>query len=500
MLVTFSANIKAADTKRRTITGLVVPFHKPGNTSAGLVEFALGAFGDLDATKVKVLRQHDANAPVGWATSLTVTPGGIIGELRIAETNAGNDILVEAAEGLRDGISVGAFIEDSEQRGDVLVVTAARLVEISLVTEPAFSDARVTEVAASAAEENPETEAPAEAELTTEENPEMEETPTVAVEAAAAAPVQAAAPIHTAPRALPPMTAGEYGKVLLSAARGDIEAQSLVTAANEATTTNNAGVVPVTYSREIIGVIDGSRPFVDSVERRPLPASGMSFKVPRWDTFPSVAETAELGAPSLTQTVIDDLDVSIVKFAGRQKVSIELIERSDPSYLNDLFIAMAAQYAQATDAYAYTEASTGAGASSGTGYVSAIADGIADSYAVMRKVPNKLIASPDVFAGLVGAKDADGRPLFHAVGQTANAGGLMSGITGNVMGLDLVVDANVGSGVLSVYPSASGAFYESGTAQARVTVIDSLTVDVAVYGFVAYANKYPTALRALTVG
>jgi hypothetical protein len=68
------------------------------------------------------------------------------------------------------------------------------------------------------------------------------------------------------------------------------------------------------------------------------------------------------------------------------------------------------------------------------------------------------------------------------------------------MGLDLVTDFNAGANSLYVYPSAFAAFYESGTAQVRVNVIDTMTVELAVYGFVALANKYPTAARSITIG
>ena len=67
------------------------------------------------------------------------------------------------------------------------------------------------------------------------------------------------------------------------------------------------------------------------------------------------------------------------------------------------------------------------------------------------------------------------------------------------MGLDLVVDYNIGATNILAYPSAYATFYESGTAQVRVNVIDTMTVEIAVYGFVALANKYPTAMRAITV-
>jgi HK97 family phage major capsid protein len=306
-------------------------------------------------------------------------------------------------------------------------------------------------------------------------------------------------PIFTQPRELPALTAGQFAHKMLSAQRGNRDAIDFVTAAGEATTTDNAGLIPVPYLREVIGVVDSSRPFIDSIERRALPAAGMSFRIPRWQVLPTVAETDELATPSDTMTEIDDLVVDVVKFAGQQRVSIELLERSDPSYLDELLRGLAASYAQQTDLYAFAQGVVGCGASGGTGYVAAIADAVADSAAVMRFNPNRLLVGATQYAGLLSAVDDAERPLFNAVGPTTNAAGTNIMSRGNVMGLDLVVDYNIGATNILAYPSAYAAFYESGTAQVRVNVIDTMTVEIAVYGFVALANKYPTAMRAITV-
>jgi HK97 family phage major capsid protein len=414
--------------------------------------------------------------------------------MKISQTTAGSDVLVEAADGLRDGISVGANIIEHTVKDGNIIVSSAELVEVSLVTNPAFAEARVTQVAASADDE---TETIEEIEMTEQPIEVIEEV--AEVEASKIEASTFGSPIFTQPRELPALTAGQFAHKMLSAQRGNRDAIDFVTAAGEATTTDNAGLIPVPYLREVIGVVDSSRPFIDSIERRALPAAGMSFRIPRWQVLPTVAETDELATPSDTMTEIDDLVVDVVKFAGQQRVSIELLERSDPSYLDELLRGLAASYAQQTDLYAFTEGVVGCGASGGTGYVAAIADAVADSAAVMRFNPNRLLVGATQYAGLLSAVDDADRPLFNAVGPTTNAAGTNIMSRGNVMGLDLVVDYNIGATNILAYPSAYAAFYESGTAQVRVNVIDTMTVEIAVYGFVALANKYPTAIRAITV-
>lgn len=492
MRLDFSTSITAADAKTRTIFGQIVPFGAVGATSLGPVIFEAGSLHIGD--NVKVLLEHDGRRPVGKLVSHSANPSGIMGEMKISATTAGSDVLVEAADGLRDGISVGANIIEHTVKDGNIVVTAAELVEVSLVTNPAFAEARVTQVAASADDE---TETIEEIEMTEQPIEVIEEV--AEVEASKIEASTFGSPIFTQPRELPALTAGQYAHKMLAAQRGNRDAIDFVTAAGEATTTDNSGLIPVPYMREIIGVVDSSRPFIDSIERRALPAAGMSFRVPRWQVLPTVAETDELATPSDTMTEIDDLLVDIVKFSGQQRVSVELLERSDPSYLDELLRGLAASYAQQTDLYAFTEGIVGCGASGGTGYVAAIADAIADSAAVMRFNPNRLLVGSSQYASILADVDDAGRPLFNAVGPTTNAAGTNVFSRGNVMGLDLVTDYNIGSTNILAYPSAFAAFYESGTAQVRVNVIDTMTVEIAVYGFVALANKYPTAMRAITV-
>jgi HK97 family phage prohead protease len=492
MRLDFSTSITAADAKTRTIFGQIVPFGQVGSTSLGPVIFEAGSLHIGD--NVKVLLEHDGRRPVGKLVSTSANPSGIMGEMKISQTTAGSDVLVEAADGLRDGISVGANIIEHTVKDGNIIVSSAELVEVSLVTSPAFASAKVTQVAASADDE---TETIEEIEMTEQPIEVIEEV--AEVEASKIEASTFGSPIFTQPRELPALTAGQYAHKMLSAQRGNREAIDFVTAAGEATTTDNAGLIPVPYLREVIGVVDSSRPFIDSIERRALPAAGMSFRIPRWQVLPTVAETDELATPSDTMTEIDDLVVDVVKFAGQQRVSIELLSRSDPSYLDELLRGLAASYAQQTDLYAFTEGVVGCGASGGTGYVAAIADAVADSASVMRFNPNRLLVGATQYAGLLAAVDDADRPLFNAVGPTTNAAGTNIMSRGNVMGLDLVVDYNIGATNILAYPSAYAAFYESGTAQVRVNVIDTMTVEIAVYGFVALANKYPTAIRAITV-
>jgi hypothetical protein len=65
------------------------------------------------------------------------------------------------------------------------------------------------------------------------------------------------------------------------------------------------------------------------------------------------------------------------------------------------------------------------------------------------------------------------------------------------MGLTLIVDPNTINGDISVYPSGFADFYEAAGApvQVRTTAVSTMEFEIGVYGFCAFANKYPTAYR-----
>ena len=506
--VTFTADVTAADSDKGVIVGKVVPYGVFGNTSLGPVAFRAGAFAKPPET-VKLLLEHDGRRPIGRATSFVDGPDHMTGTFKLSRTTAGQDALIEAAEGLRDGLSVGANIIDFEDTEEGYVVTAAELVEVSLVASPAFTQAGVDQVAASQPDPQP-----------SEEDEQMDNE-TTEVEAAAqvveaSQPVEAAAPTSqyitvSAPRALDGMTAGRFAKVQLEAGAGNRDSQLLVQAAlADATTTTAAGLIPTRFLTEVIAVLDDSRPFIDSITRDNLPADGMEFKIPRRTQAPSVAEQAAEGDEvSSTSFELDFLTVDVKTFSGGQRISRQLIERSDPSFLDRLIIEMAAQYAQQTDAFAFAQTNAGLATSDATTLYGSIVKGIADSYNVMRFSPNRLLVGPsgtnDSFHwdDLLGAVDGSDRPLYAAA-QPQNAAGLVSqGSTqGTVAGMQLVVDPNIPTNSNArIYPAAFATFYEAAAAPVNVSVQDvsTLEVEVAVYGYVAMAVKYPTAMRALTI-
>src|SRR6185369_12608737 len=111
-------------------------------------------------------------------------------------------------------------------------------------------------------------------------------------------------------------------------------------------TTDNAGVVPPTYLTELIGVIDKSRPFLSTTRRLETPATGMKLTVPVITQRPTAAkQSSEKAEVSSQKTIITAEDFNAVTIAGAGDLSIQLIKRSSPSFLNLWVDLLAEAYA-----------------------------------------------------------------------------------------------------------------------------------------------------------
>lgn len=505
MKINWDGKILAADTETRTIRGMVVPFGKVGNTSAGAVAFEFGSFADFKAEDIILNKEHNRTDPLGRgiAGSEEVTPAGINMAFKIAPTTAGTDALIEAAEGLRPSFSIEASADEYNIDKGVMRVSKATLTGVAHVTNPAFKDANILEVAATEDDETPET-TEAAAEENQEETTMENETPEVeaAEEVAAPAVIQAAAPIRTAPRS-PIVDATSYLEHTIKAAMGNDDSRMYVRAADESTTTNT-GLTLAPHLQEFISTTINGRPTIDAISQGALPDSGMSFTIPKLTQAPTVADVNEEQSPFGTPMTSDFLTVNVNKYAGASVVSWELIDRSSPAFLNELLREMQVAYAKATDlavVSALLSGGTDAAEVAGTasGLQSFISTESAAAYAGSGNFARNLVANSTNWAAIMGYQDDSKRPLYNAAAPE-NSPGAVNGtsIVGNVLGTNLYVDPHMGTGadegMILVAPEAA-TWYESPVRQLRVDVIGSGQIEVSVYGYGALAIKKPLGIR-----
>jgi HK97 family phage prohead protease len=500
---------------RREISGKIVPMGtgEIGNTNMGGVVFEAGSIEIADPTKIKLLSQHDMKKPVGRMISAETRADGIYATFKLSRSTGGNDALIQAQEGLVSGLSVGAeVIASKPSRDGYLVVSSAKLKEVSLVTEPAFKSAQVLEIAA-------EEVTPAEP-TQPESEPQVEES-TTAVEAPAveAAAVEAARPTVVAnlqvKERIAPLTSSQYLDASIKAAMGDDAARRTILAADDSTSTNTGLTLPSHLNTFLTDTFTG-RPAFEAVTRGSLAGiDGMSFTIPRLytnassaNTAPTVAAVNEGSATSETGMTCAYDTISVQKYSGLNEVSFELIDRSSPAFMELLMAELRKAYEKATDnallsAFASSGTVATQTASTAAGLQSFIATESAAAYkGTGGDYASQLVASTDQWAAIMGYTDDNKRPLY-AASQPQNASGAVSvgSTVGNVLGANLIVDHNITtSGVAddSAFLVAPGSVYtwESPTTNLRVNLLGTGQIQIALYGYLAiYVGKSGKGVR-----
>jgi len=535
VLLTFNQEIQAADTERRVISGLVAPYGEVGYTSAGPVVFQRGSISIPDASKIKLLSQHQQDKPVGRAISFSegTAPEGIYGSFKLSNSSRGQDALVLAQENLVTGLSVGVDVTASEPKGDYLLVTAAVLKEVSLVESAAFSSASVTDIAAARAALEAatststktttinttiveiETETESEEAVTTAPENTPEETPVdtpVEAEKVEAARKIIRPSVLDSQRVRTPINSmAAYTEHKIKAALGNDDSKLYVTAADDSFSTNPA-FNPTQYLTDFVSNTNFDTPTINALSQGVLPNSGMTISVPSLVTSaggqsgvaPVVTVEAEAGAVQNTGMVTQYLSGTVKKYSGMNTLSVELLERSDPNFYAELTNQLQRAYSLATDAAVIADIVAGgvqgtAVAATSAGIISYVSTESANVYKNTSYFARNYIAGPSQWSLLMGATDSTGRPIYNAAAPM-NSGGLSTptSIRGNVLGLDLYVDhqmvaTTIDDSAFIVAPEAM-TVYRSPQAYMSVNVVSNLQVQVAIYGFMATIVKMPNGL------
>ena len=447
----------------RTITGVAVPWYPTAATvsSGEKVAFKPGAF-DVNAKAPKLLEGHDMGALIGVVTELVEAEEGLLFTAKFAKTARANDALELVKASAYDSVSVGAIpVKYKYDKNGTMVVSQANLVEISLVAQPAFKDAVITEIAAS----EPEADEP-QPDIPEEENMSQE---TPAVEASAeivpTTPIFAAAKKHYE---LP--TAVEY--IAAAIAGGDAwrgMSEALRAAAPDVVTSDTPGILPVPIVAPVYNNFVGRRPVVDAIGAKAMPGGGKVFIRPEVTTHTSMAvQSAENAALQSGTFVVYNNQVTKATYGGYVTISEQDLDWTDPAVLNLILDDMGRIYANTTDNVAADNLV------SGSSVTAVLADADLDDPAKWTKfvydaaatilsgsngnLPNHLFLSSDMFAALGQLCDLQGRPLFPQVGPMNAFGSMSPGSDSAVaFGLRVVVDRNFANGTIIV---GDGSGYE----------------------------------------
>jgi HK97 family phage prohead protease len=439
---------------RREISGLAVPYDVEATVSDGTrVKIMRGAL-PIDGPAPKLLKYHDGSEVVGLVTARKDEEDGMYFTARISKTRDGDDVIELIKDGALDAVSIGIDpIKATYDKTGTLVVKSAKWRELSIVGEPAFADARITQIAATSIQTND-----------TKESTNMEATTNTPAEQPAPAPT---APIWAEARKVPARlpSAAEWisayvqgGSAFANVNKLIADHQSfhnpLTAAAGDVITTDTPGLLPVPVVGPVYDNINYLRPVVNAIGARAMPlGSGKVFNRPEITTHTSVAQqSTELTGLSSTTMVVSANNVTRLTFGGTVLLSEQDIDWTDPASVNIVLQDLAGQYADATDNYAADQLYSGS-SNRGTWNGSATTL-IADIYEIARWIsassnvmPTHMFVSPASWAKIGGLVDGDNRPLFPSVAPY-NAAGVQNAATwnGNPLGLTMVVDKNFATG------------------------------------------------------
>jgi HK97 family phage prohead protease len=445
----------AGEEGSRTISGIAVPYGVDAVVMGGQrVRVEPGAL-PTDGPAPRLLQDHDPSQVIGVVTAREDTPDGMLFSAKIAKTRAGDDLLELLQMGAYDSVSIGIEPTDVEQEGRTTVVKAANWSELSVVYQPAFEQAKITQIAASAEDEadpdDPETPQESEEDTTMED-----QTPEV-VEAAAPV-VPSHTPIYAQPRKLRLPSAGEYILAMREGGHRWHQINDNIRAATgDVLVSDAAGVIPTPIVAPVYDNINPLRPVVTALGTRAMPEAGATFIRPYVKVHSAVgAQSSELSGLSTADFEVDDIVVTKKTFGGKLILSEQVIDWSSPSMLDAAINDMAGQYAIATEKETI-DTLTLAITNSQEQVVTDITDPkevIGDLYTAAASMattgnylPNAIIVSPAMWAKLGSLTDDADRPVFPQTAPLNGIGTLPGGVTsynGNPLGLNLVVSNQVG--------------------------------------------------------
>ena len=503
----FSIKVNAADFPKRELSGRIVTWNEEGVTSSGSTLFKEGSITMGETTKL--LLEHRRESPIGFLKSYQVSKDGIDAVFSIGNTTAGNDALIEASTGLRDGFSVGVIAEKYKNVDGVLVVSASALKEVSLVTDPAIASAKV----AVAASEPEDSESDVETEVPTTEGDTQVDTPSAVpevaaetVEASKVVQSEAPRPLYFATPRSPITTGGSYLEHSIKATLGNEDSRQYIKAADDSFSTNPA-FSPVSYVRDVAQNTNADRPVIEACGgTRPLSTYGMTVSIPKI-TANSTAPTVAEGGDATTSTAITSsyVNATVIKKMGWQRYSVELLDRSDPSFYEIMLANLRDGYAQATDSYVIAQIIAGGTVATATdadsaGIISFVSTESPAAYTATKRTAKSFVSGTSIWSLLLGAKDTTGRPIYNAGNPMNNAGSATpTSLRGNVLGLDYYVDPNMLTTSIDdsafIIEPRSIEIFESPALQLATNVPTTGEIEIALYGYIAAQAVFAGGLR-----
>jgi len=493
-MITRSFEIRATDTEKREVSGIAVPYNDTIDIGGGWSErFEKGSI-DLNAD-VKLFRDH--SDIIGVVTQMEESDEGLIIRAKISETVLGNETLNLVKDGAIRSFSVGFIPVTDETKGKTIIRKKVNLKEVSLVAFPAYDKAEVLSVREETNQEEISME-----NTTPDYTSAIEEVRNHAEQLERRLDVIASEKTATTPA--PQFRS--YGEFVKSVAAGKEDALALHRDFTGATTADS--IMKNAWVSDTVRILNAGRPTYSVFSSAALPADGNNVEYPIIDsnTLAVGVQADEADTLSYGKLTLTSATAPIKTYGGYTDMSRQVVERSSINYVDTAFRAMVAKYASATNAAVRAKLISDAANFNTSALGAWTATEIIDSLAEAATKVNGdtglplefILVSSDVFRLIAKTVDTLDRPILSNTGATSNTYGSINpvGLTGNILGLPVVVDPSLAN--LSFYAGNSAALttYESAGAPFRLNDEDitALTNSFSVYGYLGIAASDPKAL------
>lgn len=493
-MITRSFEIRSTDAEKREVSGTAVPFNEAIDIGGGMKEkFAQGAV-DLNAD-VKLFRDH--KDIIGKVTHMSEDENGLNITAKISETQLGNETLNLVKDGAIRSFSVGFIPVTDVKDGNTLIRKKVNLREISLVAFPAYDSAAILAVR----QENTQEEISMENTTIPDYTSEIQEVRNHTEELERRLDVIASE--KTATPSVPQFRS--YGEFVKATAAGNDDALKLSRDYAGATTSDT--LMKNVWVSDVLRLVNAGRPTFAALSSAALPSTGNVIEYPLYvSNAADVTEQADQGdVLAFGGVSLSSATAPVKTYGGYTSMTRQLIERSSVGYVDAAFRAMAQKYASVTNAAAKSIMTTASGFSTSSlaafdadHILEVLADCAIKVNGETGKALEFILCSPDVFKAIAKVTDGSNRPLLSNQGATSNTFGSINpvGLSGNILGLPIVLDPSLAAGNLYVGNSSAITTFESAGAPLRLSREDvtNLTTDFSVFGYLAIAATDPKAM------
>lgn len=530
-----AGTLTASDAGARTLTYRLIPYGELGSTSLGRVVIHRGTLHAADLGAPLNL-EHDPTHPVGVLSSFDDAMDALYATFTILPTRAGDDLLTEAAAGVR----VGASVEVADTRITGHRVTGGRITGAAAVVRPAFPSALLTAAEVDAAHDpatcptcgaltvtdGDETPVPADTESddtpgdTPTEAPDpgstpaepdpatlppngddpattTDEDPAVPPVIEDEAPATATAPVlHASARPVSITDAAETAGAAMRAVAEGRDPHALLAALSDVTATAMANSQPQSWLGELWTETNVSRPTIESVVQGAL---GGTLKPPsgwRWNAAPAVAnytgDKADVPSNAPTLTAITS---TLKRLAGAHDVDRAIFDLGDAELIAAYWREMSASYAALSEDYfsdlleaGATDGTTAAGIVEASSAVDVIVGAALQVAAVKGARPTFIGVSTNLFAEFLTNPDAS--KLEFLTGSGGFDG------SGSFGGVRLYLNPSLATDTVLAGDRQAARYFELPGSPIRAQAVNMPNggIDVGVFGYAAGFITKPTAI------